>query len=74
MLNGRGWTRGGVAFGGERMSSRSNARRIGTWAGMLVAVAGAAAMQVNTGSFYVNGSCGDNAWTGTGSACSAESG
>ena len=41
---------------------------------MLVAVAGAAAMQVNTGSFYVNGSCGDNAWTGTGSACSAESG
>ena len=44
------------------------------WAAALVAITGTATMQVNTDRFYVNRSCGDNAWTGMGSACSAESG
>ncbi len=50
------------------------ARRIRTWAATLVAVTGAAMMQANADTFYVNGSCGDDAWSGTSSVCSAPDG
>ena len=49
----------------------SVARCIRTWAATLVAVTGAATMQANADTFYVNGSCGDDAWTGSNPACQA---
>ena len=54
--------------------SGSNARRMRTWAAALLAVTAAATMQANADTFYVNGSCGDDAWTGTSSVCSAPNG
>ena len=50
------------------------ARRIRTWAAALVAVTATAAMQANADTFYVNGTCGDDAWTGASSVCSAPDG
>ena len=50
------------------------ARRIRTWTAALLAVAGAAAMQAGADTFYVNGSCGDDAWTGTSSVCTEPNG
>ena len=44
--------------------SERNARRMRSWAATLVAVTGAATMQANADTFYVNGSCGDDSWTG----------
>ncbi len=52
----------------------SVARRIRTWAAALVAVAGAAAMQANANTLYVNGSCGNDDWTGMSSVCAAPNG
>ena len=54
--------------------SGSNARRIRTWAATLLAITAAAAMQANADTFYVNGSCGNDAWTGTSGVCSAPNG
>ena len=45
-----------------------------TWAATLVAVTGAATIQANADTFYVNDSCGNDAWSGASSGCSAESG
>ena len=52
----------------------SNARRIRTWATALIAVIGAAAVQADADTFYVNGTCGDDAWTGTTPVCQAPDG
>ncbi len=54
--------------------SGSIARRIRTRAAALVAVTGSAAILANADTFYVNGSCGNDDWTGTSSVCSAPNG
>ncbi len=54
--------------------SERNARRIRTWTATLFAVTGAVTMQANADTIYVNGSCGDDAWTGASSVCSAPDG
>ena len=54
--------------------SGSNARRIRAWAATLVAVIGTATMQANADTIYVNGTCGDNTWTGLSPVCEAPNG
>ena len=49
-------------------------RPIRIWAAALLAITAAATMQAGADTFYVNGSCGNDAWTGTSSVCSAPNG
>ncbi len=50
------------------------ARRIRTWVATLVAVTGAATMQADADTIYVNPNCGDDAWTGENPECAAPNG
>ena len=54
--------------------SGSMTRRMRTWTAAFVAVAVTAAIPAGADTFYVNGSCGNDGWSGTSSDCSAPDG